>query len=121
MCKNPPLGGRVFYRLIPPDPKHPAVTHDDANEPVAIPITGELDLHTFRPAEITRLLDDYFAECRQRGLLRVRVVHGKGTGTLRTTVHAHLRRSAVVAKFATGDETSGGWGATIVTLKPADS
>ena len=92
---------------------------DDASEPVAIPITGELDLHTFRPGDVTRLLDDYFAECRKRGIRRVRVVHGKGTGALRETVHAQLRRSPHVLGFALGDETSGGWGATVVMLKPA--
>jgi DNA-nicking Smr family endonuclease len=97
------------------------VPPDEANEPVVIPITDELDLHTFRPAEVTHLLDDYLRECRQRGWRRVRVIHGKGTGTLRATVHAHLRRSRGVAGFASGDETSGGWGATIVTLKPDDS
>jgi len=96
-------------------------TDEEPPEPIALPITGELDLHTFRPAEVTRLLDGYFAECRQRGIRRVRVVHGKGTGTLRETVHAHLRRSPIVTGFAQGDETSGGWGATIVTLKPPDS
>jgi DNA-nicking Smr family endonuclease len=90
---------------------------EDGSDPVALPITGELDLHTFRPGEVTRLLDDYFAECRKRGILRVRVIHGKGTGTLRATVHAHLRRSPDVLGFALGDETSGGWGATVVTLK----
>lgn len=94
---------------------------EEPNQPIPLPITGELDLHTFRPAEITRLLDDYFAECRQRGISRVRVIHGKGTGTLGTTVHAHLRRSSGVAGFAQGDETSGGWGATLVTLKPTAS
>lgn len=94
---------------------------EEPDEPVAIPITGELDLHTFKPAEVASLLDDYFTECRKRGLLRVRVVHGKGTGTLRTTVHAHLRRSPGVARFTQGDETSGSWGATIVTLKPENS
>lgn len=88
-------------------------------EPVAIPIAGELDLHTFRPGEVASLLDDYFAECRKRGIGRVRVVHGKGTGTLRETVHAHLRRSPGVAGFCSGNETSGGWGATLVTLKSA--
>jgi len=91
---------------------------DEPEPPVAIPITGELDLHTFRPSEVTRLLDDYFAACRARGILRVRVIHGKGTGALRATVHAHLRRAPGVAGFAQGDETSGGWGATSVTLKP---
>ena len=92
------------------------VTPEEFNEPVALPITGELDLHTFRPREVTRLLDDYFAECAKRGIRRVRVIHGKGTGTLRATVHAHLRRSPGVAGFVQGDETSGGWGATWVTL-----
>jgi dsDNA-specific endonuclease/ATPase MutS2 len=91
----------------------------DPREPIAIPITGELDLHAFRPGEVISLLDQYFNECRKRGLQRVRVVHGKGTGTLREMVHAHLRRSPQVVSFALGDETSGGWGATLVTLKSA--
>lgn len=90
---------------------------DEPSEPVAIPITGELDLHTFRPSEIVPLLDDYFAECLKRGIWQVRVVHGKGIGTLRETVHTHLRRSPSVSSFALGDEKSGGWGATWVTLK----
>lgn len=89
---------------------------ESPDEPIAIPITGELDLHTFRPAEISRLLTDYLEECRRRGIRRVRIVHGKGTGTLRETVHACLRRSPVVRSFALGDETSGGWGATLATL-----
>lgn len=89
---------------------------DNEIDPVEIPITGELDLHTFRPAEVTGLLDDYFAECRKRGIRRVRVVHGKGAGTLRETVHAHLRRSKGIAGFALAAGNSGGWGATWVTL-----
>ncbi|MFI5336456.1 MAG: Smr/MutS family protein [Opitutales bacterium] len=87
-------------------------------EPVRIPITGELDLHTFRPQEIASLLDDYLTECARAGHREVRIIHGKGTGTLRETVHAWLRRSPRVAGFRLGDEHSGGWGATLVTLKP---
>ena len=97
------------------------LTDEEFQPPVAIPISGELDLHAFRPAEIDSLLGSYFAECRRRRIHRVRVIHGKGTGTLRVTVLSHLRRSPQVAGFAQGDENSGGWGATIVTLKPADS
>lgn len=119
--QKPALGGRVFCRLNPAVAKHGPVPDKDPDDPVAIPITGELDLHTFQPGETASLLEAYFAECRQRGLLRVRVIHGKGSGTLRTTVHTHLRHSPAVAGFAQGDETSGGWGATIVTLKPRDS
>ncbi|MDP1578701.1 MAG: Smr/MutS family protein [Candidatus Didemnitutus sp.] len=86
-------------------------------DPLRIPINGELDLHTFRPAEIKSLLEDYFAECRARGIREVRVIHGKGIGTLRETVHAHLRNSPGVASFRLGNEHSGGWGATLVSLR----
>jgi len=121
VCKNPLCRGRVFCRLTQAIAKHAGVTADDPQEPISLPVTGELDLHTFRPADIGDLVPSYLAECQQRGILRVRVIHGKGTGTLRTTVHASLRRSPLVANFATGDEHSGGWGATIVTLKPRNS
>ena len=86
-------------------------------QPVRIPITGELDLHTFRPQETASLLESYLAECIRAGLREVRIIHGKGTGTLRETVHAWLRRSPRVAGFRLGDERTGGWGATLVTLK----
>jgi dsDNA-specific endonuclease/ATPase MutS2 len=88
------------------------------DEPVEFPITSELDLHTFRPNEIGDLIPDYFEECRKRGILEVRVIHGKGTGTLREGVHSLLRRLPEVQGFRLGDQTSGGWGATIVSLKP---
>ncbi|HWB01990.1 MAG TPA: Smr/MutS family protein [Verrucomicrobiales bacterium] len=87
-------------------------------DPVPVPVTGELDLHTFRPRDLGDLLPEYLWECRQRGLLTVRIVHGKGTGTLRTAVHALLQRLPEVQGFCLADEKSGGWGATIVTLAP---
>ncbi|HVU23076.1 MAG TPA: Smr/MutS family protein [Opitutus sp.] len=85
--------------------------------PVPLPITGELDLHTFRPADLGELIPAYLAECAAGGLREVRIVHGKGTGTLRTTVHALLQRSPLVRSFRLGDEHSGSWGATLVTLR----
>lgn len=91
--------------------------HDGDEPPVAIPITGELDLHTFRPQDLGELIPAYLEECAARGLREVRIVHGKGTGTLRTTVHALLSRSPRVASFRLGDEASGSWGATIATLR----
>ena len=87
------------------------------DDPIEVPITFELDLHTFRPGDIGDLLPEYFRECRERGILEVRIIHGKGTGTMRETVHALLRRRDDVADFRLGDETSGGWGATLVTLR----
>ena len=88
------------------------------DDPVEIPINGVLDLHTFRPSDVGSLIPDYLDACRRAGILDVRIIHGKGTGTLRETVHAILHRQADVAGFRIGNETSGGWGATVVTLRP---
>lgn len=83
------------------------------------PIGPELDLHTFRPGEIGSLIPEYLAECRKRGILRVRLIHGKGSGTLRTGVHQLLARLPEVREWIwPADETSGSWGATWVILRP---
>jgi DNA-nicking Smr family endonuclease len=86
-------------------------------EPAEIPIDGVLDLHTFQPTEVRDLVPHYLSECRKRGILQVRVVHGKGSGALRETVHAILQRIPEVASYSLAGEDRGGWGATIVILK----
>ena len=90
---------------------------------VELPIDGTLDLHTFRPEEVKDVVQDYLAECRERGILQVRIIHGKGVGTLRETVHATLKRMPEVESFRLGGEDAGGWGSTIVILKknPGDA
>jgi hypothetical protein len=83
---------------------------------VEIPIDGTLDLHTFLPGEIGDLLPDYLAECRARGILHLRIVHGKGTGQLRRSVHALLARSPIVLTYGAAPPERGGYGATLVEL-----
>ena len=85
--------------------------------PVEMPINGILDLHMFRPSDVGDLVPTYLAECRKRGILQVRIIHGKGIGALRETVHAILRRSPEVVSFNPAHGNAGGWGATVVTLK----
>ena len=89
----------------------------DGEEIVELPIDGVLDLHTFRPEEVKGLIVDYLEECRKRSILTVRIIHGKGTGTLRRTVHAVLGRLPEVASFRLASVDEGGWGATLVELK----
>jgi DNA-nicking Smr family endonuclease len=85
---------------------------------VSLPIDGVLDLHTFRPAEVKELVSAYLAECRRRGIFSVRIVHGKGIGNLRRTVHTILERLPEVAAFRLAGPEAGGWGATLVELQP---
>lgn len=90
----------------------------EPEEVVVVPITEELDLHHFQPREVGSLVPEYLEAAQAAGFVRVRVVHGKGTGALRERVHAILRRHPAVASFALADERRGGWGATVVELRP---
>lgn len=90
-------------------------TSDEA--PVELPINGELDLHTFKPSDVGELVPDYIEACLEKDIRRLRIIHGKGIGTLRETVHAILRKDPRVARFDLAGADAGGWGATVVTLK----
>jgi DNA-nicking Smr family endonuclease len=87
-------------------------------EPVRLPLDGTLDLHAFAPADVPDLVREWLRACRGAGLRDLRIVHGKGTGALRRTVEALLARDPLVASFRTAGEDAGGWGATLVTLRP---
>lgn len=86
-------------------------------EPVRIPITDSLDLHTFDPGELPDLLEDYFIACMDAGIFNVRVIHGKGKGILRDRVHGLLKKNPRVVSYKSAPPEAGGWGATLVALK----
>ncbi len=88
------------------------------DEPIEIPINGVLDLHTFNPRDLKTLVPDYLAACRDRGIFQVRIIHGKGIGNLRRTVHAILSRHPDVLSYTLDHPEYGGWGATLVALRP---
>jgi dsDNA-specific endonuclease/ATPase MutS2 len=87
------------------------------NDPVEIPIDGVIDLHTFHPKDVKDLVPGYLEECLRRGITEVRIIHGKGTGTLKGIVHGLLKKDPRVASFEDADLKAGGWGATLVHLR----
>lgn len=94
------------------------VSEDEYWEPetIELQIDGILDLHTFNPKEIKDLIPDYIEACKEKGVFELRIIHGKGKGTLRRTVHSILKKRSDVLEFGLAGHGSGGWGATKVTL-----
>ncbi|RLC28795.1 MAG: DNA mismatch repair protein MutS [Deltaproteobacteria bacterium] len=89
---------------------------DEKAPPVRIPIDGILDLHTFQPRDAPSVVAEYIRACREKGITDVRIIHGKGRGVLRRTVHAVLQKHPDVSGFRL-DPGASGWGATLVLLK----
>ena len=86
---------------------------------IRLPITEELDLHAFAPRDVPSVVEEYLRACREEGLTLVRVVHGRGRGVQRAEVRRVLQRmTAEVESFGDAPPASGGWGATLVRLRP---
>jgi dsDNA-specific endonuclease/ATPase MutS2 len=85
-------------------------------EPVELEITDSLDLHAFSPKDVKAVTIAYLEEARKKGFRTVRLIHGKGIGVQREIVRGVLAETPFVKKFKSGDEFSGGWGATIAEL-----
>jgi len=87
------------------------------NDTVQVPIDGVLDLHNFSPKDLKYLIPDYLEECCKADIFQVRIIHGKGIGNLRRTVHAILEKLPQVIEFKLAGENAGGWGATLVQIR----
>lgn len=102
-----------------PGPPGPQEADEDLEQVVEVAIDGVLDLHTFSPRDVPDLVPTYLDECQAHGVFAVRIIHGKGKGVLRRTVHAILDRRTDVVEYRLAEPHRGGWGATLVTLRPA--
>lgn len=83
------------------------------------PIDGVLDLHVFDPSEVGDLVPEYLRACHKKGLRQVRIIHGKGTGTLRRHVRSLLEKHPLVQDYEKATDASS-WGATVVHLVPTE-
>ncbi len=77
----------------------------------------ELDVRGQLPEEALDNVDKYLDDCMMAGVSEVSIVHGKGTGVLRSAITQHLRRHPHVAEFRLGRYGEGESGVTVVTLK----
>ena len=86
------------------------------DEPVRIPITDVLDLHSVPPRDVKGVVEEYLIESHRLGLRALRIIHGRGIGVQREVVRSVLARTPFVASFHDAPAEAGGWGATVVTL-----
>lgn len=93
----------------------------DPEEVVVMPIEDSIDLHTFAPRDVASVVEEYLHEARRRGFTEVRVIHGRGKGVQRRVVQSVLARHPAVDAFRDAPASRGGWGATLVWLRPPSS
>lgn len=91
---------------------------DPEPEPVALPIEDSLDLHAFAPRDVLSVVDEYLREAAARGFTEVRLIHGRGKGVQRAAVQRLLAGHPLVLRYFDAPEERGGWGATVVVLRP---
>jgi DNA-nicking Smr family endonuclease len=92
---------------------------EDPNEAVVLPIEDAIDLHAFGPKDIPSVVESYLEAARERGLREVRIIHGRGKGIQKERVRQVLGRNPHVAHFEEATPERGGFGATVVKLKPS--
>ena len=87
-------------------------------EPLSLPIEDSLDLHSFAPKDVRPVVGEYLKEAAARGFREVRLIHGRGIGAQRASVQGLLAGHPLVERFFDAPPERGGWGATVVVLKP---
>jgi DNA-nicking Smr family endonuclease len=79
-----------------------------------VPIQQEIDLHSFLPADIPSVVDEYLHAAYEKGFREVRLIHGRGIGVQRAVVHRLLESHPLVDSFYDAAESH--LGATVVRL-----
>ena len=80
------------------------------------PVSNEVRLRQLTVGEALIKLDKYLNDAFMAGLTQVKVIHGKGTGTIRQVARGYLARHPLVKSYRAGGYGEGGDGVTIVEL-----
>ena len=79
-----------------------------------VPIEDSIDLHSFRPADIKSVVEEYVSAAHEAGFREVRLIHGRGIGVQRGIVQAALEKHPLVKSFR--DAPDSHLGATVALL-----
>jgi len=111
------VGGSI-QQLMPNQPDDGSDLDPDSPfpDPITIEITDVFDLHTIRPRDVKRVVEEYLLQAHEKGFRSVRIIHGKGIGVQRQIVRSLLARTPFVAAWTDAPPEAGGLGATIVRL-----
>jgi DNA-nicking Smr family endonuclease len=99
-------------------PAEPEESPPAGGDVAILPIEDSIDLHGFQPRDIPSVVEEYLLEAERLGFVEVRIIHGRGKGVQRRVVQSILARHPLVASFRDAPASRGGWGATLVWLKP---
>ncbi|MDM7926223.1 MAG: Smr/MutS family protein [bacterium] len=86
--------------------------------PEPVRVTDTLDLHGFFPEQAPEVLGAFLENAASLGLRTLRIVHGKGRSRMKFEVIRFLRTRPDVLRFHDAPPESGGWGATLVEMRP---
>jgi len=81
-------------------------------------VTDVLDLHGFFPEQIQEVVEEFITNAISLKLSRLTIIHGKGKSKLKYLVRRELEKNCNVLDFSDAPPEMGGWGRTIVILKP---
>ncbi len=83
-----------------------------------LPVEDSIDLHFFAPRDIPDVVLSYLEAAVEKGFAEVRLIHGRGIGFQRERVRSVLEKHPRVLSFHDAPASRGGWGATVVRLRP---
>jgi DNA mismatch repair protein MutS2 len=98
----------------------PARRRSPVRGPAETPVVErEIDVRGLSAEDGIDRVERYIDRASIAGVGEVRIIHGKGTGTLKRVIEEFLRACPLVESYRIGEPREGGWGATIVRMRSA--
>ncbi len=114
MKSEPPATSNYMKKETP----NKKTRNEEEHLPEYYIVTDVLDLHGFFPEQIQEVVEEFITNAIFLKLNRLTIIHGKGKSKLKYLVRKELEKNPQVLDFGDAPPEIGGWGRTIVILKP---